>query len=453
MQVKEDRKMAEEAKYKNVDKRTDKSDYLTCLDEARVYQKAWFKEMQERTAAGEPLVYCNADVPMEILRAMDIPFVSNQWWSATCAAKRLSGKYFEYMRQNGLRDDLCSYCSQCIGSAMEKDLSSAPWGGLPKPSIAVTRLTCDGQGKIFELFAKEHGCDVYMMENTTPIIPEPTEARWWIDGKDNWEAIYEKDRLDDAVEECWAFIHYLEDKTGRVFDMQKFIEVQNLVNEQEEWLEKTHELIRDAEFQPVNTTDINRAMVLQWQRGTQWGVDMAKKLYEEVKVRVDNGHKTIPNEKIRLRWLGRGLWFNMAFMQAFQAKYGAVFIGSGPLGFAGVAYIRRNVEKDPIRSLAARFVGMEDFIHMPPWNYTRQIDDALKARTDGVIYLVGDSCMMTVEGSQFMIDAYKASGIPTYVLRADNVDPKQWNEEKFVREISDFIENEVYPKKGLKFSE
>ena len=441
--------MAEEVRYKNVEKRTDKSDYLTCLDEARVYQKAWFKRMQERTAAGEPLVYCNADVPMEIPLSMDIPFVSNQWWSATCAAKRLSGKYFEYMRERGLRDDLCSYCSQCIGNAMEPDQSTAPWGGLPKPSIAVTRLTCDSQGKIFELFAKEHGCDFYMMENTTPVIPEPKGKKWWIDAKDNWEDVYEKDRLDDAVEECWAFIHYLEAKTGKTFDMEKFVKVQKLVNEQEEWFEKIRDLVASAPYQPVNKTDLARAMVLQWQRGTQWGVDMAKKIYAEIKERVDAGHKTIPNEKVRLMWSGRGLWFNMAFMQAFQEKYGAVFVGADPLGFGADAYIRRHVDEDPIRSLAARFIGMEDFIHMPPWNYEYKVAECKRFRADGVIYLVGDACMMQVEGSQFIINALEDAGIPVFVLRADNVDPKQWREEQFVAEVGEFIEKRIYPKKGL----
>jgi len=140
--------MDEQRKYRNIEKRTDKSGALEYMKVGYEYQKAWFKEMQDRTAKGEPLAYLNADVPMEILRAMDISFVSNQWWSSICAAKRLSGLYFEYMRQRGLRDDLCNYCSQCIGSAMERDPTKAPWGGLPKPSFAITRLTCDSQGKI-----------------------------------------------------------------------------------------------------------------------------------------------------------------------------------------------------------------------------------------------------------------------------------------------------------------
>lgn len=442
--------MAEEKKnYTNIEKRTDKSDMMECFKKSSAYQKAWFKEMQERTAAGEPFAYLNADVPMELLRAMDIPFVANQWWSATCASHRLSGLYFEYMRQHGLRDDLCSYCSQCIGNAMEPDQTTAPWGGLPKPSIAITRLTCDSQGKIFELFAKEHGADLYMMENTTPIIPEIGSEQWWDDAKDDWERVYESDRLDDAVEEMWALINYLEARTGKRFDMTKLAEVQHLVNEQEEWFEKTRDCIANAEFMPANTTDLSRAMVGQWQRGTQWAVDFAKSIYEEISERVARGHKAVPNERVRLMWVGRGLWFNMAFMQAFQEKYGAVFVGAGPMSFGADAYIRRHVDEDPLRSLAARYVGMEDFIHMPPWNYKHYVAEAKRFRADGIVYLVGDACMMTVEGSHFIIKAFEDAGIPVYVLRADNVDPKQWREEQFVAEVGEFIETRIYPKKGI----
>ncbi len=441
--------MAEEMKYKNIEKRTDKSDAMKSMTAGKIYQKEWFKSMQERTASGEPLAYLNADVPMEILRAMDIPFVVNQWWSATCAAKRLSGQYFEYMRQHGLRDDLCNYCSQCIGSAMEPDQSTGPWGGLPKPTFAITRLTCDSQGKIFELFAKEHGAELYMMENTTPIYPEKGSEQWWIDAKEDWERVYESDRLDDAVEEMWALIHFLEDRTGKTFDMTKLAKVQHLINEQEEWFGKTRDLIASAKYMPVSTTELSRAMVGQWQRGTQWGVDFAKSIYEEVAQRVAEGHRTLPNERIRLMWCGRGLWFNMAFLQAFEEKYGAVFVGAGPTGFGADAYIRYHVDEDPLRSLAARFVGMEDWIHMPPWNYKHKVAEAKQFRADGIVYLVGDSCMMNVEGSSFIIKAFEDAGIPVFVLRADNVDPKQWREEQFTREVGEFIEKRIYPKKGI----
>ena len=59
---------------------------------ATAYQKAFGAELRERVVErGEPFALAQADTPHEIFHAMDIPVVSNQWWSAYISAKRLSG--------------------------------------------------------------------------------------------------------------------------------------------------------------------------------------------------------------------------------------------------------------------------------------------------------------------------------------------------------------------------
>ena len=134
---------------------------------ASAYQKQWFAGLRERVEAGEDFGYLNADVPMEVLRAMDIPFVVNQWWAAICGAKQMTPRYYELLRQAGYRDDLCSYCATAFAESLDpNDKVDGPWGGLPDPTLAITRLTCDCQSKIFELFAQNHGADFYAIENT-----------------------------------------------------------------------------------------------------------------------------------------------------------------------------------------------------------------------------------------------------------------------------------------------
>ena len=69
-----------------------------------VYQKEWFFSMKDRVEKEKcDFAILNADVPMEIFRAMDIPFVVNQWWAAICGAKRMTRKYFGLMQENGYR--------------------------------------------------------------------------------------------------------------------------------------------------------------------------------------------------------------------------------------------------------------------------------------------------------------------------------------------------------------
>ena len=151
---------------------------------ASAYQKEWFQKLVKRVDAGEDFAYLNADVPMEIFCAMDIPYVVNQWWAAICSAKHMTTKYYALLRDAGYRDDLCSYCATALAESMDPDDRKTgedgkplgPWGGLPHPTVAVTRLTCDCQSKIFELFAQNHGAEFYAMENT---VARKTPLRWF----------------------------------------------------------------------------------------------------------------------------------------------------------------------------------------------------------------------------------------------------------------------------------
>lgn len=423
---------------------------------ASTYQKAWFAGLKKRVENGEDFGYLNADVPMEILRAMDIPFVVNQWWAAICGAKRMTRKYFGLLRDAGYRDDLCSYCATAFAESLDPDDHKigedgkplGPWGGLPDPTLAITRLTCDCQGKIFELFAKNHGADFYAMENT---VARKAPLNWYDIVENNWEDLYDKDRLDIAVEELNELVRFLEMKTGRMFDINKLEEVMKLINEQEGWYKKTRDLIAACHPVPVTVVDtINAVMQAQWQRGTRWAADHAKSLYEEVKSLADAGVAAVPNEKYRLMWIGRGIWHDFGFYQRFEQKYGAVFVWTMYLAMGADAYIRNHVEEDPMRALAARYIGMEDFLHMPPWNSSWYVQQAAQNDIDGVVYMVPENCMQAVEGSYFIKKALEDAGIPVLTFNADPVDPRKWNAETMTGLVDEFIETRVIPNKAKK---
>ena len=415
---------------------------LNATATAAAYQKEWFSGLRARVDAGEDFAYLNADVPMEVLRAMDIPFVVNQWWAAICAAKRMTSKYFSLLSSAGYRDDLCSYCATAFAESLDPDdKTSGPWGGLPSPTIAITRLTCDCQSKIFELFARNHGADLYLMENTQARTVPPD---WWELAADRWEELYDSDRLDAAVEELKALIGFLETKTGKLFDINKLVEVMALINEQENWYKKTRDLIAITRPAPVTVVDtINAVMQAQWQRGTQWAAAHAKSLYEEIKAFVDEGRCAVPNEKYRLMWLGRGLWHDFAFYQNFEEKYGAVFTWSMYLAMGADAYIRNNFEQDPLRALAARYIGMEDFLHIPPWNAQWFLSEARHNLIDGVVYMAPENCMQAVEGSYFIKKTLEDAGIPVLLFKADPVDSRKWNRDTMTGMVEDFIETRL----------
>lgn len=424
---------------------------LKCTAAATAYQKAYFFDLKERVERGEKCGYLNADVPMEILRAMDIPFVVNQWWTALSAAKQMNAQYFELMAEKGYRGDICTYCAGALGASMLPDKSTAPWGGLPKISFTVTRLTCDCQMKIFDLLSKQYGAKFYPMENTTPL---KYDTNWFDMCHDNWEDMFEPDRLDAMVADLRGLITFLEMETGKMFDMNKFIKMMNLINEQEMWFEKARQLLLNCGFTTVSQADLTAAILIpQWHRGTEWARDQAKSLYEELKERVDKGEKQIPNERIRMESKGRGLWFNQGFFQYFEEKYGLVFPGISHLTFASHAYMRNNVEKDPLRALAARYGIMEDVIHTPPWNNCAAVADCKEGDIDAVMYIVSSNCMLAVDGSNFQINELERAGIPVFAVRLDPTNAKAWNQDEMTKMFEEFIETRVLPRKREKEAE
>ena len=406
---------------------------------ATAYQKEWFLGLKERVAQGEPLALVNADVPQEIFRAMDIPYVVNQWWSAVCSAKQMAPYYLDLLNMQGYRKDLCRYCSLSLASAFDPEPEKGPWGGLPKPTVAVSRLTCDSQAKIFELWSQKFGVPFYPLENTVPtIIPD----KWWEKAPTRWEELFEPHRLDLMVEDFKGLINFLERETGKVFSETRFKEVMNLVNEQAKYNRMTRDLIAKTRPAPVTITDtVQTVMVPQWQRGTQWAVDIAKSLYEEVKHLVDEGKAAVPHEKIRLMWVGRGLWFNLGFYQHFEEKYGAVFVWSIYLGLAADAYARYG--DDPLRALASRFAGMEDMLHMPPWNCDWYVKEAKENGIDAVVHLISDSCTQGAGGTYFVKKAFEDAGIPVLQLHADPVDARSWDDLVMTEQLERFLQTRL----------
>ena len=95
---------------------------LNCTTAATSYQKDYIAELRRRVIeAGEPFVIAQADTPHEIFHAMDIPLVSNQWWSAYISAKRLSGPYFRAMEELGFPSNRCRYCSLGLACTLAGD--------------------------------------------------------------------------------------------------------------------------------------------------------------------------------------------------------------------------------------------------------------------------------------------------------------------------------------------
>ncbi|GAB1263359.1 2-hydroxyacyl-CoA dehydratase subunit D [Aurantivibrio infirmus] len=408
---------------------------LQCTADAQAFQKAFGLDLKRRVVEeGEPFAIVQADTPHEIFHAMDIPIVTNQWWSAYISAKRLSSHYVDVLKEAGYPQNSCKYCSLGLGCTLDNNPETAPWGGLPTPTVLVARMTCDCIQQVFTLWGEALNAPFYPLE-----APGWTNkiANWWEQAPQNWEKVYQGDRLDLMVEEMQGLITLLEEKTDRRFDEKKFIALMERINEQEEVLGECASLAVETVPCPVTIVDqMPNTMIPQWHRGSEWALSHVKKFRDELKERVDSGVSACKDEKIRMMWIGAGLWHDSSFYQDLEERFGAVFVWSMYLPFANYAYPRYNLS-EPIRALASRIAGMNEVLHLPPWMNEWMSHEAKRAKIDAVMMLMPEGARLSQSGSLFTKKAFEAAGIPVIDIWADMVDASQWDREKMLEYVSD----------------
>ena len=410
---------------------------LASTEAATAYQKAFGGELRRRVVeAGEPFVVAQADTPHEIFHAMDIPLVSNQWWSAYISAKRLSGKYFATMDELGYPPNRCRYCSLGLGCTLTDDPASAPWGGLPRPTVLVARLTCDCVQHVFAQWAQALGTEFFALE--APAW-QHKQADWFAHSRSDWERIYEPHRIELLVAEMRQLIELLERRTGRRFDPARLEHLMAAINEQEGYIAEATDMIAAARPCPISIVDqMPNTMIPQWHRGSDWAVAHARRFRDEVAERVRSGAGVAENERLRLMWIGAGLWHDTSFYQALERKCGAVFVWSMYMPFAGPQYIRE-LKGDPMAALASRVCSMNEVLHLPPWMNGWMVSEAERFGIDAAVMLVPPGNRLSQSGTRITQEALRQAGVPVLELDADMVDAKNWSHEQMVSLVEDFL--------------
>jgi len=410
---------------------------LACTAEASAFQKAFGQEMKRRVVdEGEPFVIAQADTPHEIFHAMDIPVIANQWWSAYISAKQLSTRYFDAMVEAGYPANSCKYCSLGLACTLANDPASAPWGGLPTPTVLVARLTCDCIQHVFAQWAAAMGTDFFAME--APAW-EAKDRGWFRRSNTEWEEVYQPDRIALMVDEMRDLIALLERKTGRKFEIDRLAALMERINEQERYLWEAAQIIGEARPCPVSIAEqMTNTMIPQWHRGSDWAVSHAKRFRDEVRERVAQGLGAASNEKLRLMWIGAGLWHDQAFYRALEERLGAVFVWSMYLPFAGPQYIRE-VQGRPMEALGSRICSINEVLHLPPWMNGWMVDEARRCRIDAAVMLLPPDNRLSQSGTKLTALSLEEAGVPVLLIDADMVDAKIWDHDTMVSNVADFL--------------
>jgi benzoyl-CoA reductase/2-hydroxyglutaryl-CoA dehydratase subunit BcrC/BadD/HgdB len=386
---------------------------LACTADFGAWQKDWFAGVR-RAAADGPFAVVNADAPQEILRALDIPYVVNQWWASIVAAKQKAADYGRILRANDYPSRVEAYSAQGLAAALAVEEDDPPWGGLPRPDILALVAGSDPGPKIFEAWAQETGAELFVFDRSIESRIDLPVA-WWDDLPHRWNETLEAERLDLMEAQIEAQIARLEILSGRTLDRGRLVEVMHLVNEQEDLYRRTRDLIARTHPAPVGVVDTMPAtMVPQWHRGTTWARDAAQRFHDEVAARAEAGEAACPGERIRLMWVGRGLWSDTSFYQRWEENHGAVFVWSMYLGLAADGYLRFfEGEHDVVRALAARFVTMGDELRMPTWSGAWHVKEARLHACHAAVAID--------DADPLVLDALERAGIPVCRVALNNM--------------------------------
>lgn len=410
---------------------------LACTAQAGSFQKEWFGNLRRRVfEEQQPYALIQADVPFELFDLLDIPAVSNQWWSALIAAKRMAPACLDVMEKDGLPKGLCRYCSLGLAGTRHPDQCALPWGGLPKPRLLCARLSCDCIHRVFSLWAESFGTELVEIDHPGASDLPP---RWWELGRHRWRELVEPRRLRYVEDSLRSLIGRLENISGRPFDYDALAERLHRVNRQEEIFDATRALIAEAPRVPVRMTEqISNVMATQWVRGGDWALAHAERFHDEVRERVQRGEAACEDERLRLMWVGAGLWHDTDFYSAFEESHGAVFVWSMYLAFGPDGYIRYGLE-DPLAALASRTASFNDFLHHPPWAAEWMVQQARLHRIDAALVLRPASLKPAASGRLFIERALEEAGIAVLPIEADVVDSRAWDPAAVRAKVRDFL--------------
>jgi benzoyl-CoA reductase/2-hydroxyglutaryl-CoA dehydratase subunit BcrC/BadD/HgdB len=417
------------------------SERLESTAVATSYQRDFVRALRERvTERGEPFAIAQADTAHEIFHVMGIPVISNQWWSAYIAAKQLSGRYLSVLEDKGFPATSCRYCSLGLACTLDGDPSRAPWGGLPRPVVITARLTCDCVQRVFLQWAEALNTRFYAFEAPGWTHKDPG---WFERSRTEWREVYEPARIELHVEEMKGLIRWLEAETGRTFDDGRLQALMRRIDEQEELMFEAARLVGSARPCPVSIAEqMANVMIPQWHRGSTWALEHARRFRDEVRERVEQGVCASERERIRLMWIGAGLWHDPGLYEALQERHGAVFVWSMYLPFTGPQYLRDD-GGEPLRALASRVCSMNEVLHLPPWMNAWMVSEAERCAIDAAVILVPRYGLQSASGTKFTKLALESAGVPTVELDADMVDARRWDRARAVDALSEFLQSRV----------
>jgi len=381
--------------------------------------KNYYDEFFQASRSGKPVAWLNVGVPCEIFYAMEVfPFYPENY-GAMCGAQKVTPELSQIAEYEGFTNDICSYARANIGSLIAK---KGPVGELPLPTIQVeTTNSCIMIMTWWRAIEKLYNIPTFVID--APLVKFESEGY----------------HLDYMESELKRMINFVEEKTGKKFDEEKFHEIVKISNEGKRLWAEILELRANVPC-PMNAGDIFTHMFpMVALRGTPQYVEHLKFLRDELYERIQNKDFPVSDERVRLLWDNLPIWFDLRLFDELE-QYGIIFVIDTYTQAWGPRFMGIVDESNPIRSFGY-YLG-SGFLNVQIERRYKLMEELIKQyKVDGVVFHSDRSCkpysLVQPELSKLIREKLN---VPTLIIESDHNDQSGYNRNSVIERMKDFAQ-------------
>lgn len=261
-----------------------------------------------------------------IMRAMGVTPVYPENFGTVCASTGIAQKYLGVSAAEGFPTHLCGYAQNCIGYTAEMKRAGevpegAPMGGMAAPTFMVcSEALCDARYKWFQSLRQFWNIPVWTLPCPHPDLNMINDSE------------INKTNIDYMQTELEAFVEFLENLLKKKLDRDQLAAMMdNAENVFEVWWEVNR--LRKAKPCPMHSRDFWTMMVPCLYLCTEReSLEAYRKVYDEVKARVDGNVGAVSEEKYRLMFAELPPWHSLGFFDKL-AERGWNFVCESAIGY------------------------------------------------------------------------------------------------------------------------
>jgi benzoyl-CoA reductase/2-hydroxyglutaryl-CoA dehydratase subunit BcrC/BadD/HgdB len=369
------------------------------------------------------VAWVTSGAPVEFLHAMDVIPIYPENHAAMCGASKMGVELQQASEDIGYSMDLCSYARTDIGSILT---GKSPVLGLPKPDFMVAcNNICTTVVKWYEVVSRMHQVPVFMMD--MPFLHKGLEDHV----------------VDYVADQMKQYVRFLEERTGKVFDPERFLEVSLKSVETTRLWKEILETCTSVPA-PMSSFDafVHIAPIVTL-RGTQKCVDYYELLKKELEERVAGGVGVVSEERHRLLWDNLPIWFNLKGLSEKLAEWKACLVAAtyADSWCARIASVEPSMSTETVFRELAR-VYLVPYINS---NFEQRVEllkgMVEKYQANGFLMHSDRSCKPYSLGQYVIRDEVtRETGVPGLVIEADMNDSRQWAEAPTMNRIQAYLE-------------